>query len=291
MSKNKLVQLIFFIGFILGGILLSQLFVIIMLARQYGLEFTLTEGPQNLIWEMNAHQLLLQQMISQIFGLILPAFLFNQLFLKHHQQEFSQNLSLEPLGIFILFFISCMPLVATSAYLNQLIPFPEWVFASEEKINELLQKMLNLSGVSEFIFALIVVALVPALAEEWVFRGIMQKQIQQLTKNVWVALILTSVLFSSVHMQFLGFFPRFILGLILGYVFFLTNNLWYPILLHFMNNGVQVVILFVSDVKQIDKINTENELPNVFLTVISTFAAMVIAHRMYIKNKNQTSHG
>lgn len=65
------------------------------------------------------------------------------------------------------------------------------------------------------------------------------------SKNPWVAIIVTAILFSVIHYSYYGFLVRFALGIILGLVFYYTGNLWLAILMHFLYNGIQVTALYL----------------------------------------------
>jgi membrane protease YdiL (CAAX protease family) len=106
---------------------------------------------------------------------------------------------------------------------------------------------------------MLVMALAPAIFEEVLFRGSFQQVFVGWTKNAWAGIIITSILFSAIHFSFFGFLPRIALGLILGLIFFYTNNLWLSILLHFLNNGFVVTQLYIltAQGKSIDKVMDE----------------------------------
>lgn len=76
------------------------------------------------------------------------------------------------------------------------------------------------------------------------FRGIVQPKLTEHFKNPILGIWVTAIVFSAIHMQFEGFFPRMILGAMIGYLFYWTNNLWVPIVAHFVNNGLQVVVAY-----------------------------------------------
>ena len=90
-----------------------------------------------------------------------------------------------------------------------------------------------------------VIALIPAVGEELTFRGVLQ---QSLTRkmNPHVAIFLSAAIFSFIHFQFYGFLPRLFLGLLLGYMFYITGSLWTSILMHFLNNGTAVVLYYLN---------------------------------------------
>ena len=83
--------------------------------------------------------------------------------------------------------------------------------------------------------------LVAALSEELFFRGLLQQILIKNKINAHIAIVLTAVLFSAFHLQFFGFLPRLFLGLILGYLYYITQNLWVSITAHFINNAFAVI--------------------------------------------------
>src|SRR5207344_1198984 len=94
---------------------------------------------------------------------------------------------------------------------------------------------------------LFIIAFLPALGEELFFRGMMQKLFSQLTKNNHLAIIITSIIFSAIHLQFYGFLPRMVLGIFLGYLLVWSGSLWLPILAHFVNNASAVLFTFLDN--------------------------------------------
>jgi membrane protease YdiL (CAAX protease family) len=89
---------------------------------------------------------------------------------------------------------------------------------------------------------LLVIALLPAIGEELFFRGIVQKQFEELTQNRTAGIVLTALLFSALHMQFFGFIPRFVLGVFLGFLYQWSGTIWLPVTAHFINNAGAVIL-------------------------------------------------
>jgi hypothetical protein len=115
-----------------------------------------------------------------------------------------------------------------------------WMLEKEEKASFLTRSLLDSASFEIFLVNLIVMALIPAMGEEFLFRGILQPVFIRWTgKNQW-GIWLTAMVFSAVHFQFLGFVPRLLLGVLFGYLFFWTKNLWVPVAAHFLNNATVV---------------------------------------------------
>lgn len=125
-----------------------------------------------------------------------------------------------------------------------LAPLEAWMKQSEQSAEQLTKLFLTFNGISSFLYILLIVAVVPAIGEELLFRGVLQKIMVDWIKNYHIAIWVTAILFSALHMQFYGFLPRMLLGALFGYVFYWSGSLWLPILGHFINNGSVVILSF-----------------------------------------------
>lgn len=182
---------------------------------------------------------------------ILPALVFGLIFyrpniLKGFDLAKSPGVSLSFLGI--VFLIAAYPLVNLSFLLNEAIPLPSWAGDLESQAEETLKKILIMDTPIIFLINLTLIAILPGIGEELLFRGIVQKQLSGWLKNPIAAIWISAFIFSAIHMQFEGFFPRVVLGAILGYLYHWTNNLWVPIIAHAFNNGIQVVLIYAMDI-------------------------------------------
>lgn len=156
-------------------------------------------------------------------------------------------------AIAILFSVVSLFFVNWMAEWNQAIQLPSFLNVLEEQMRaaenkaELMTKtLLNMQSNSDFIFNLFVVALMPAICEEFMFRGLLQKIFSLWTGNVHAAVFLSAFIFSFIHFQFYGFIPRLLLGAAYGYLFWWSGSLWVTILAHFINNGLQVLIAWMA---------------------------------------------
>lgn len=184
------------------------------------------------------------QVFSSVAFFIIPAFLFSVFTVHYGHLKFlgfkkPENSSFLPLaGVCIL--VSA-PLVFWLGHLNEMIPLPEKFLQMEEATNSQIKAFLHTENVSGLLFNLFVLALVPSIAEEILFRGAMQRVLVQLTRSPWAGIIISAIIFSALHLQFAGFLPRFFLGVLLGAFYWYSGSLWVPIFAHFVYNGIQVV--------------------------------------------------
>ncbi len=152
-----------------------------------------------------------------------------------------------------LIMIAVVPAVHALMQLNQQLSLPEamsgleqWMRTTEDAAEVMMEKFLNVSGTQALLFNLFMVAVLPAIGEEFIFRGAVQRIFSQWTGNVHVAVFIAAVLFSAMHLQFFGFLPRLLLGLILGYMFVITKNIWVPVFAHFFNNAAAVIVYYLA---------------------------------------------
>lgn len=175
--------------------------------------------------------------------------------------------------------------------LNQQIQFPEWMKstelsmrAAEENAGRLMKAMLDMKGPADLVAMLFLIALLPAVCEELFFRGVLQRLFIQIFRRPWTGIIITAVLFSAFHGQFLGFFPRLMLGVLLGAIYWYSGSIWPGIIAHFVNNALQVVYVY-RDKTYIDQ---EPAIQPVY--VILSFAAVALI-LWYMKRISHTHYG
>ena len=115
--------------------------------------------------------------------------------------------------------------------------------AQEDAAAELIGQFLYMPGLVDLFQTLVIVALIPAIGEELLFRGVVQPMLSE-KRGAHFGVWITAFVFSFIHFQFFGFFPRFILGVILGYLVVWKKSLWYSIVAHFTNNALAVIGYF-----------------------------------------------
>lgn len=286
MSKSKLILLFYFILLVLSGLLINY-FLMFLGFWLKGISFDaiLQDGP-GIFETLEAKELLVMQLCSQVLSMILPAFIYMKIDSELRSQIQNNHFSLNRFVFCLSFFLLGIPLVGYSAYYNQLIPLPEWMIQNEDRVKQFIEKLLSFNSFSDLIMSFTVIAIIPAIAEEWVFRGIIQNYLIRWLRNPWIGLVLSAVIFSGIHMQFEGFIPRFILGFSLGFVYLIGKSLWYPILLHLINNGSQVLMAYYNQEEIQKQLSGELEKPQLSLVLVST--TLFILNGWYLLMKSKT---
>lgn len=196
------------------------------------------------------------QLFNQIGVFFLPV--FGLMFFTTGNVWSSLKLDSKPYAvavvITILIVYASLPFNGFLTSLNESMTLPksmagieQWMKDKELQANTLIEAMLTTRSVAVLMLNMFIVALIPALGEELFFRGVLLKLFREITHNIHWAVIVSAILFSAFHFQFYGFLPRLMMGLILGYLYVFTQNLWIPIIMHFVNNASSVLLFYLHE--------------------------------------------
>ena len=125
--------------------------------------------------------------------------------------------------------------------------FEEWATLKEKQLESLTIHLISFDNTTEYLIGILTIAIIPGLCEEYFFRGVLQKNFKLLLNNPHVAIILSALLFSAFHLQFYGFFPRFLLGVLFGYMFYWSGSLVYPVIAHTLNNFIGISLVYAAE--------------------------------------------
>ncbi|MNY28869.1 CAAX amino terminal protease self- immunity [compost metagenome] len=128
----------------------------------------------------------------------------------------------------------------------------EWMRMKEDQMAGLTKAFLKMDTVRQLIFNLFMIAVLPAMGEELLFRGVLQKLLIDSSRNHHAGIWIAAIIFSALHFQFYGFLPRMFLGVLFGYLFYWSGNIWLPIIAHFINNSTVVVVSYLFQHKFIN---------------------------------------
>lgn len=226
---------------------------------------SLLQVPDALNRPQNANISRLLNTLATLIAFLIPAIVFAKVLSKQPFSwlGFNKRMNGKQMLIVVLITFAGMILSGSLGMLNQKIPLSENLLKQAQQLENAyknaMMNMAHMTSLTDYLLAMLVMALAPAIFEEVLFRGAFQQVFVGWTKNAWAGIIITSILFSAIHFSFFGFLPRIALGLILGLIFYYTNNLWLSILLHFLNNGFVVTQLYILSAqgKAIDKVMDE----------------------------------
>ena len=205
----------------------------------------------------------ISQGLSSIFMFVVPPIVYYYVTrMKHQMYDLGFRKPANPwwlllIGV-VLMFIS-LPVTNQLTRWNEAMSFggvfeklEEYLKMLEETAAATTEKMLNVDTIGGLLLNLLVIALIPAVGEELTFRGVLQQGLMRRVKSPHVAILLSAAIFSFIHFQFYGFLPRMFLGILLGYMFYITRSLWTSIAMHFVNNGTAVVLYYLNNKGIID---------------------------------------
>jgi membrane protease YdiL (CAAX protease family) len=192
------------------------------------------------------------QIVQSFSVFIIPSLLAGYLFWGHLTTGlalFQPKSGLILLSLLII--VSAQPLVSFLGIWNSSMQMPEffegveqWMQQAEDSASNIIYRFLDTDSTTLLLINILMIAILPALGEEMLFRGVLQPVFREIFKNKHIAVFITAFIFSAIHLQFFTFLPRFFLGIALGYLMLWGKNLWYPIAGHFANNFLSLIVFY-----------------------------------------------
>lgn len=191
------------------------------------------------------------QVVSTFFTFFVPAYL--TAFILNRKPErllgFTMQFTNKQLLLSLVIMFAAALTAGALAELNEKIPIPKAAEAAfrtlEDNYSAQVEAITNMKSFNDYLISLIMIAILPALFEETFFRGGMQNLITKSSNNPWFAIIITSVIFSAIHISYYGFFARICLGVVLGLIYYLSQSLWLSIAAHCFNNAFAVTQMYI----------------------------------------------
>ncbi len=239
------------IAFAIAGLILASAIGVQIWQQVTGKSFE--EMQKGMNDPANSDVMKIIQSLTAIVGFLIPT-LFTAFFLSRRPFKL---LGFSPSGIKIKHVILVILLIGASlmvssglSYFTNSLPIPDtWKIhfdKMEFEYNEQVSAIISLKNAKDYILALIIMAFLPALCEEALFRGGLQNFLTRGINNAWVSIIIVSILFSLAHFSFYGFLSRFFLGVVLGALYHYSGKLWLSILAHFLNNALALTLLYIA---------------------------------------------
>jgi len=256
-------QFLIFMGIALGALIVGSLIGIGLISALYGLK---TFGAIQSLKTSVPHfsdALWVLQIAGTTLPILAAPFFFAYVIVREPKDYLKPGLKFSWILIVLIFAIMFIsnPVIEFLSNLNQkmvLPPFLKWMRDSEDSAQKLTEAMLQMNNVWDVIIDVILVGLLTAIAEEFMFRGVLQTIFLRWTQNTHVAIWITAILFSAFHMEFFGFLPRMALGLLFGYFVAWSGSVWPAVWGHFINNGTIVIVTYLFN-KKLIKISPDDQ--------------------------------
>ena len=247
-ESSAYVQLLILTGYALAGVIVGSILslIVILVTSDHQSMMSLPDLSSDDPGVLNA--LKIMQIITSIGLFLLPPIFLALTEGRKVSQFYDWKKPVLPmLGIIFLLMMVSLPITELSGFINMkmtlpdaLKPLEEWMRAKEEEAQRMVVKLLTMHTTTDFLVNLFMIAVLPGIAEELMFRGGVQRSFLKMFGNPHVAIWITAIIFSAIHVQFFGFIPRLLLGALFGYIYLWTKSLWYPMFAHFLNNGYAV---------------------------------------------------
>jgi len=281
-QSHPFTKLLFLLFIIIGSFLIFLVIGLITAVPFFGIQFSSFQNALNINNPDNIGLIKYLQFIQHMGIFVVPpmvaAYVFSKYPISYLSADTKSKFAVYLLATGIIIF--AIPFINYTGALNAkmslpagLAGFEEKIKAMEESAGKMTEAFLNVKSIGGLFINLIIVALLPAVGEEFLFRGVLLRLFKEWTKNKHAAILISAFLFSAVHFQFYGFLPRFLLGALFGYLFVWSRNIWVPVTVHFINNGLAVLLYyFMHDTELYEKADTIGTdsltMPSVFFSVL-----------------------
>lgn len=226
-------------AFVLFQLIISPVATVLLLVLK-GVSPTELLGELERLIDEHARSLLIANTIGQVLGIALPAYLLARLhssrpgaFLRFRAGD-GVVIVLATIGLFAL-----TPAIQWLGAVNEQLPLPDFVRRFEQSQMELIERVLSID--TGFFFNLIVLAITPAICEELLFRGYVQRELER-GAGVVAGIVISGIVFGLYHLRLTQAIPLCVLGIYLAWLVWRTGSLWPAIVVHFMNNALAVSI-------------------------------------------------
>lgn len=300
-GRSELSSFLIVLGFMLAGFFIGQFVgsiaaAIFAIINGASLE-ALQENPNTLYDYMGLGEVLTTQMLYTIVFTFVTPFIYLRAIAHERIEILSNEKGVKPVLV-IITIIGTFCFIFLNAYFiewNANIKFPEfmsgfeeWARDLEDQLAESTEKFTTFNNFSQFLFGFLVIAILPGIGEEFLFRGLLQNSLHKWTKNAHVAIWVSAFIFGAIHLQFYGLVPRMMLGAVFGYLYLWSGNIWYPIISHIANNGIAVIAVYYAQMEEgAPNLDDTNSFPVVLQIGGSLIfiAAMFLFRNHYIRPK------
>jgi len=247
--------------------------------------------------EDNIGMMKVMQIVSQVFIFLVPVAVFSKLktgsFTKYPLFNTPKSIGILLLSLIVL--AVSFPFIGSVNLWNQSIEFPEalkgietLLRGLEDQAMEMTEAFMKMDNIGDLLINIIMIGFLAGLGEELLFRGTIQNFLSEWSKNPHFAIMVSAFIFSLIHLQFYGFFPRLLLGVLFGYLYYWSGTIWIPIIAHALFNGLQVVGFYFAG--NMDSFNMdEMEALPWYATLISLISLIFVMWYFYKQCQKRNS--
>lgn len=275
-GKSAFFQLFILLILISAGAILSSVLSTGLIFILYGSISHMMENPE---------ALRLYQLFTATGTFFLPACITAWLCSNSPSAYLSLQLPSNPRvwGLTLISVFLLSPFITLTGLWNRHIRLPQsmefiekWIQEQELLAEQLTDVLLNDNGLLAFFFNMIIIAIIAAITEEFLFRGALQRILNKWLGNSHKVIWTVAFLFSAFHLQFYGFLPRLLLGAYFGYLLFWGKSIWLPVFAHFSNNAFAVFAMSSESLKENEYINGDIPANEMTTYILWAFGMLVL---------------
>ncbi len=246
--------------------------------------------------------MLIMQGTATLIGFIIFPYIYGKRILSLRTSQMFGNTIPSPVIILLTFTIVVVFMGFNSIFIewnsNLTLPesmsaFENWARNFEDKARMVTEYLTTFDHGYELWVSLLVIAVLPAIGEELVFRGFIQNHLYVLTRNIHLAIWIAAAFFSFFHFQFFGFVPRLLLGALFGYLYVFSGKIIFPMLAHFVNNGFTLIMIFFYNKGALDFDIESTEivpLSGVLVSGVITVVLLYLFKMYFMRQNHKTVH-
>ncbi len=286
--KPLFLQVMSLLGIFFLMLFVAQLLSFAFLYVFFGLRLEQMASLLTSVTSTGTMALKFMQIIQGLITFIGSALIFSY-FMKRPGEDYLRiRKSITAVLVVLVFFlvIVSQPLISWLGIENSKMVFPSFLKGleqairdSEETLGRVTDRLLQTHNPSDLVINLVMIAVIPAIGEELIFRSCLQQTLIAGLKRHHLAIFLTAAIFSAIHFQFYGFMPRFLLGLVLGYLFYWSSSIWLSATAHLVNNGL-AVLAFASHYSgtKSNAVPQAEKMPAWWLVVLSILLTVLLLY-------------
>ncbi len=289
-------QFLIFIGISIVALIIGTMVGAGIVTALYGLKAVVAVGNLS----VSSPHFLNSLWILQIAGTTLPllaAPVFFSYVITGEPRDYMKPTFRFPwmlIPLVLLIMLISNPTIEVLSNINQKMQLPhflsgvqKWMEDSENSAQKLTDSMLQMKTIVDLVLNVLLIGLLTAIVEEFMFRGVLQTIFLRWTKSTHAAIWITAILFSAFHMEFFGFLPRLMLGLLFGYFVAWSGSIWPAIWAHFINNGTAVIATYLFQHKII-KVNPDDQ--HLFSVGSYIFSVVIMVFLLFLYRKTALEH-
>jgi membrane protease YdiL (CAAX protease family) len=234
---------------------------------------------------------------GQLCFILIPTLLITRLFTNRLREVFPFRVpGLLESSLALLALFSLQRVMEAYMYFQEQIPMPDLIQKIVEPMRkmfeEVMKALLRADSPLELLTVILVVAIVPSVIEELLFRGLIQKVFERLMSPI-VSAVLAGTIFGLYHLNFFEIVPLVCLGVFFGLLRYRSQSLLLPIAAHFFNNLMAVLASFygLQDENLLAATQSSVNIPTILFELVIFSGLFCVVFIAYLRLTHHIARG